>query len=283
MILALIIVLINASFLMSQETPDTTNQDITPLPETVISPTAPVSSTPNIIIKRFEGLLDNVKDNTPLEQDQSYTAILEYIASLSQEEISKKARSDIAYKDLMTAPEKYRGEIIRCDGLLLHLSPYRLKTNPAGIEFYYAGMMVNPATPEPYDKFRFHVIEKPTQSLRNLEDDGTNINEIIVEGAFLKIAAYEIDPSVGRGFGFAPFIIGRKIEKAPQIEPKTAKRFQNIIGIGLGIILIAIFAYIILAGRKDRKKSIFLSVTKTPPTPQDSSGSSKNNASPGKK
>ena len=157
-------------------------------PEPVISPTMPITNAPPVIIKRFEGLLDGVKDKTPIEQDVAYNAILRYVSRLSADEISNKVKQEISYNVLMASPEKFRGEFIRCKGVLLYLNPYRLKTNSAGVDIYYEGVVGNIANKEFY---RFHLIDKPNQPLKNLDEEPYLADEVEVEGAFLKITAYQ--------------------------------------------------------------------------------------------
>jgi hypothetical protein len=237
--------------------------------ETAISPTTPITNTPPVIIKRFEGLLDNVHDQTPIEQDMTYNILLNYVNRFSAEEISNKVKPEITYNALMNSPEKIRGEFIRCQGVLLYLNPYRLKTNPAGVDIYYAGMIANLSKNEFY---RFHLINKPNESLRSLDDDRSFADEVEIEGAFLKIAQYEIDPKFGEGYRYAPFIIGKKIARIIHPVPKAAKTFQFLIGIIAGIILISLFLYIIISGHKKNQAPLSRIKAKPQTSPNNKSG-----------
>ncbi|MDI6733738.1 MAG: hypothetical protein QME51_09300 [Planctomycetota bacterium] len=242
----------------------------TELPEIkIISPTlsiSPASEGSPVIIQRFEGFLDYVKDRTLIEQDEPYNAILRFISRLQPAEISNRIKTEITYNNLMESPQEYRGEIVRCKGVLLYLNPYRLRPNTAGIDIYYAGMLGNPSTNE---FFRFHLIDKPQELLKNSYDDRSLADEVEVEGAFLKIAAYEIDARYnreGKDTQYAPFIIGRKITKVVHPPPKAAKRFQWIIGLSVAVILIGLFLYIFISSynEKRQRRNLFIK-PKIPP------------------
>jgi hypothetical protein len=260
-LVCLLALIISPSFIFSQNTtPDqpTTNQPSEP---EVISPNkpAPITQTPPVIIKRFEGQLDNVKDRTPIEQDAPYNVLLKYISRLNQNEISAKIRPETTFDDLMKTPEKYRGEIIRCKGVLLFLNPYTLRSNTAGVDTYYSGMLGNPSTDEFYF---FHLIDKPAEPLKNLTDDHSQADEVEVEGAFLKIALYELDARAknrtDKTFNAAPLIIGRKITKVIHPPPEAAYKFQWIIIFVLVAVLAFIFLFVLIAGRKERRETMSL-------------------------
>ena len=227
----------------------------------IISPAipAPITQTPPVIIKRFEGRLDDVKDRTPIEQDIPYNVILKYISRFNPNEISDKIRPGILYEDLMKTPEKYRGELIRCKGVLLFLNPYTLRTNIAGVDTYYSGMLGNPSTDEFYF---FHLIDKPSEPLKNLTDDRSLADEVEVEGAFLKIALYELDARAkgrsGKTYNSAPLIIGRKITKVVHPPPEAARKFQWLIAVVLGAILAFILLFVLISGRKERRETMSL-------------------------
>src|SRR3989339_88713 len=227
----------------------------------VISPVipAPITDTSPIIIKRFEGRLDDVKDRTPIEQDIPYNVILRYINRLYPDEISNKISTGITYENLLKNPEKYRGELIRCKGVLLFLNPYTLRTNIAGVDTYYSGMLGNPSTDEFYF---FHLIDKPSEPLKNLTDDRSLADEVEVEGAFLKIALYELDARAkgrtGKAYNSAPFIVGRKITKVMHPPPKGAQKFQWLVGVVLAVILLFILLFIFISGHKDKKQTMSL-------------------------
>jgi len=271
-IACLIVLIISPSFIFSQDSTNP-NQPANSQPSEpeVISPAipAPITQTPLVIIKRFEGQLDNIKDRTPIEQDAPYNVLLKYISRLNSDEISAKIRPGTTFENLMKTPEKYRGEIIRCKGVLLFLNPYTLRSNTAGVDTYYSGMLGNPSTDEVYF---FHLIDKPSEPLKNLTDDRSLADEVEVEGAFLKIALYELDARAkGRTdntFNAAPLIIGRKITKVVHPPPEAAYKFQWIITITLGFFLMFIFIYIIITGRKEKRETMsFFGKHKPAPPP----------------
>jgi hypothetical protein len=205
----------------------------------------------------FEGQLDNVKDRTPIEQDAPYNVLLRHIVRFYPDEISAKVRPEITYAELMKTPEKYRGELVHCKGVLLYLNPYTLRSNPAGVDIYYSGMLGNPSTEE---FCFFHLIDKPGEPLKNLAENRSFADEVEVEGAFLKIALYELDTRAkarsGKTHGLAPFIIGRKITKVVHPTPEAAHKFQWLIAVILGIVLLFLFIYTLITGRREKKETM---------------------------
>jgi hypothetical protein len=222
-----------------------------------ITPTqsSPITITrqpPTIILKRFEGLLDKVQDRSPVGQDMAYNTLLTYIARLSPSEISQRVNPRIKYKDLLLTPERYRGEIIRVEGFLIYLRPYRLDTNPADINVYYSGMIGDPGSDE---YFKFHIIEKPLERLITHEETfGKNIfaDQVRLEGAFLKIEQYPVDPRYGQGETYAPFLMGRTITKVQIEPPPGATQFKIVIGILTGFAFIFLVFLIIISARREK-------------------------------
>ncbi|MFH0888209.1 MAG: hypothetical protein V1871_03265 [Planctomycetota bacterium] len=263
----LAIIILSSLFIWGQtvENPLESN-DVKPI-ESVISPTIPITNNTPVIIKRFEGLLDDVKDKTAIEQDMAYNTLLQYVSRLSTDEISNKVKQEITYNALTTTPDKFRGEFIRCRGVLLYLNPYSLKTNPAGVDIYYAGMIANPTNNEFY---RFHTIDKPEQLFKSLDENRSFADEVEVEGAFLKIAEYEVDPKFGEGYRYAPFIIGKKITRIIHPPPKAAQTFQWLIAIIVGIVLVLLFFYVIISTRKEKKETMTLFAKSKSPSPDTS-------------
>jgi hypothetical protein len=235
--------------------------------ESIISPAVPITTDNQpVIIKRFEGVLDDVRDKTPIDQDSAYNYLLHYVSRISSDEISTKVKSKITYNDLMQTADKYRGELIRARGVLLYLNPYRLITSTAGVDIYYEGMIGNPLTDEFY---RFHLIDKPQEPLKNLVDHRSFADEVEIEGTFLKIAEYKTiykiqDKPDDKSIRYAPFIIGRKMTKIIHLPPKSTTTFQWTIGIITGIVLIAIFIYIAIVSRKEPQTSIYLARSRPP-------------------
>lgn len=260
-LVCLLALIISPSFIFGQNTTPNQPTNNQSSESKVISPAvpAPITQAPPVIIRRFEGQLDNVKDRTPIEQDAPYNVLLKYIIRLYPNEISAKVRPEVTFEDLMKTPEKYRGEIIRCKGALLFLNPYTLRTNSAGVETYYSGMLGNPSTDEIYF---FHLMDKPSEPLKNLIDDRSRNDEVEVEGAFLKIALYELDyrakSRTGKTHNAAPFIIGRKITKVVHPQPEAARKFQWLIIIVLVAVLAFIFLFILISGRKERRETMSL-------------------------
>ncbi|MBI4712989.1 MAG: hypothetical protein HY762_06795 [Planctomycetes bacterium] len=219
-------------------------QDITPispaieLPETV-SPAPPDSP---LIYKRFEGRFDSVIDRTRLTQDEPYNTLMKYVSELSPDEISKRVNPKVTHQELLKNPAAHRAEFIRASGLLLYLNPYKLNTNPGGVEIYYEGVVADPR----YDRFyRFHLIDQPDK-FTSFEDSRRNADDVEIEGAFLKIARYELERGRQPGlYNDAPFIIGRRITKVHLPPSSAAKEFGLIIAIGLiaalGVLGLVIF------------------------------------------
>lgn len=262
------IIILSSLFICGQTVENSLESNDVKPTEPVISPTMPITNYAPVIIKRFEGLLDNVKDKTAIEQDMAYNTLLQYVSRLSTDEISNKVKQEITYDVLMATPEKFRGEFIRCRGVLLYLNPYSLKTNPSGVDIYYEGVVGNITNKEFY---RFHIIDKPEQPFKSLDENRSFADEVEVEGAFLKITEYQAiykikDDPDDKGYRYVPFIIGKKITKIIHPPPKAAQTFQWLIAVIVGIILVLLFFYVIISTRKEKKETMtFFVKSKSPP------------------
>ncbi|MFH1227225.1 MAG: hypothetical protein V1701_04890 [Planctomycetota bacterium] len=220
------------------------------LPITPDISTAP----PPIIYKRFEGMLDYVHDREKLRQDEPYNTLLKYIHSLTPAEITAKVNTNITFNDLITNPKKYRGEIIRVSGVVLYLNPYKLKTNPAGVDIYYEGILGDSVKGE---KYRFHVIERP-ESFKTFDEERSQADAGIVEGAFLKIISYELAPTVQlvkkKTWEDAPFIIGQRLVKIEVKEPGEITQFKYFIGVFVVLAFVIIIAIFVIATYRNKPK-----------------------------
>ena len=260
----LALLLLEVTIIGQEKTPP-----VQPSESVVISPSAStlITETSPAPIKIPEEELAEVRDRTEINQDAPYNAIIKYVSQLRPEEITLKVKRGVTYENLMNTPEKYRGQLVRAKGVLLYLKPIELRTNPAGIDICYSGMMVNLSTKEYYV---FHLIDKPPAPLKNLIDDTSLAEDVEVEGTFLKIAQYELDePSrlkSGKTFNFAPFIIGRKITRIVYPPPEAAQKFQWIVAMISGVIILGLFIYIIVSGRKDKNTVLYTS-SKHKPAP----------------
>lgn len=209
------------------------------------TPPSPSSITPTPIIHRTLEGLEKVEDRTPLEADEYYMCLLDYVAKHSPEEISRQVNPNITYQDLMREPQKYRGQFIRAKGALLFLETRGdIPTNPSNITWFYDGMTGSITRNEFY---RFHLIDRPPK-LYTIRNDPQKADDVWVEGAFLKIIQYEKRDG---GFGEVPFLIGRRIGK---IEPQLTgmKTFQAVM---VGLIVVVIGGLIVIfyiGSRKDK-------------------------------
>jgi len=225
-----------------------------PITDTLpITPDISTVPTP-IIYKRFEGMLDYVRDREKLLQDEPYNTLLKYIHSMTPEEISGKVNANITFNDLITNPKKYRGEIIRVSGVVLYLNPYKYKTNPAGVEIYYEGILGEPVKGE---KYRFHVIERP-EAFKTFDEVRSQADTGTVEGAFLKVVSYELAPAVQiarkKTWEDAPFIIGRRLVKIQLKEPGEITQFKYFVGAFAFFGIAIIITIFIIATRKNKPK-----------------------------
>ena len=171
------------------------------------APLAPVGSGVAAIDssrpRPFQGLLDNAKDNVPieaLEQSDAYRTLLWNLKNYPVAEVTSLAET-ISAEELLRSPAEYRGHFVRVSGVLVReLAPERLTTNAAGFDTRWRSFIVDELSGDGNNAFMFDLFTKP-------ERDFTRKDAVTVEGVFLQIVTYDARSGKKR----VPFIEARNV------------------------------------------------------------------------
>lgn len=190
-------------------------------------------SAPRSIL--FDGMLDGVKDATPLPEedaDAPYRYLLGYLRNVDQDTLAKQSRA-IDYGRYFDAPDQVRGQVARVTGVLTKVDPFR--PEPGGeivyrvylvdgwaSQAYVADLVEKPSidTPDaPAPRFTRPTVllsenapaEKPRVDAPAASPARPTVQ---VEGIFLKVATYE-----SRGGPLqAPLLLGRTLRPVVRKE-----------------------------------------------------------------
>ena len=83
-------------------------------------------------------------------------------------------------------------------------------------------------------------------------EESTEPDLVRVEGAFLKIESYQLDPRYGHDEAYAPFLIGRTITKLKVVPPPGVAQFKIVIGVIIGLAFIFLVLLIVISGRRQK-------------------------------
>ena len=198
----------------------------------------------------FQGMLRNVKDYTPLNEEifneQGYGEILAYLKTAKPEDLKQKLKG-FNYNNYFTDTQKLRGEVGTIIGLIIKVDPVRLpKPVSENIEFIYRTYLVDTSGTEGYV---IDVIRKPGNfKLRK--------DVVKIKGVFYKIVTYE--GKKGREKE-APLCLGIQIDPfAP--EKSVGSSVQDAIMTMMlligGIFFFGFIAYLVVKYKASRPRKI---------------------------
>ena len=172
---------------------------------------------------RFDGILEKVKDSTPIEdQDQPYRTLVRHLARIRPEALAREARR-IDYGTFTRTPSEVRGATTRILALFLESMPLRLDPPEGGVEWLHRTYLMDLSGSE---GFVVDLVEPPPAVERR--------QLVSTDGVFLKIASYE-----GRkGSVQAPFFLGRSLRLV-----KEARHF-NVWNVGSLIVAVAVLSVV---------------------------------------
>ncbi len=201
---------------------------------------AVVSSRPHSSDSRVleETILDEVKDNSPVEELPFYY-LLKKAKALSDDE-GIHAKVDV--KALFQEPESFRGKLVELVGTVYKLYDYELDDNPSGIRQVYHAELGDSS----YQLFTT-VFTEPPAGIK--EGDS-----VLVRGYFLKVRSYEDTEGRNRA---APVLVAGKLEKvtSPQTYRATGSFVIILSCLCLGLLVLA---FLIWLGRHRRPISFRL-------------------------
>ncbi len=129
---------------------------------------------------QFEGMLDKVKDGTPIDdQDEAYQYLVRSLSRMDAAQVAKDAKT-VEYKYYSKMPVEMRGETVKIVALFLTSNPIRVDAAPGGVKFIHRTYLMDLRGDEGYV---VDLLEPPGElHLKTL---------VAIDGVFLKFGTYE--------------------------------------------------------------------------------------------
>ena len=185
---------------------------------------------------KFEGILEKVKDGTPLDdQDESYQYLIRYLARAEAAQISKESKS-VDYQYYSKMPVELRGQTVKVMALFLTSNPIRIDREPGGVKFIHRTYLTDLRGNEGYV---VDLLEPPPQ----LESRSL----VSMDAVFLKLGTYEGK----KGPVQAPLLVGKSLRF---VKERMAADPGNLGGGTLvGVALFALLLLIVVSVRIMKK------------------------------
>ena len=200
------------------------------------------------IDKRY---LDTVKDNTVgvrRDESEAFYWLLDHARRVPSANLQRAAQEDVQYINLMTEPDRFRGEPITIEGDLWRLYELDASKNGYGVAKIYEGWIFTGDSSN-------HPFRVVCTSLPSGIEPGENLRKPVkVTGYFFKKEGYQSNG----GVHIAPTLLARRINinTMPNGIPLTAGILPYMIGaimsIGLAL-LVTIVGFAISDGRSSRE------------------------------
>jgi hypothetical protein len=131
-------------------------------------------------VLKFEGVLDKVKDGTPIDdQDEPYQYLIRSLSRMDAAQVAKDAKT-VEYKYYSKMPVEMRGETAKIVALFLTSNPIRVDAAPGGVKFIHRTYLMDLRGDEGYV---VDLLEPPGDlHLKTL---------VAIDGVFLKLGTYE--------------------------------------------------------------------------------------------
>ena len=178
--------------------------------------------------------LSGVVDREPLNprENPGYLLLLQRVRETAPAELSRRARRDVLFSQLVTNPARYRGLPIRVEGTLLRVleqQPLDSKLFPSG-RFFEGWTITSDSQGYPW----ILVFENAPPDL----PIGDDLRAFITfEGYFFKLMAY----LAGDTTRFAPLLIGRLVALDPETTASTPVEPTGFPWWSLVLVLLAIY------------------------------------------
>lgn len=188
---------------------------------------------------KFEGMLDKVKDGTPLDdQDAAYQYLVRSLSRMDAAQIAKDAKS-VEYQYYSKMPVEMRGQTVKIMGLFLRSNPIRVDAAPGGVNFIHRTYLVSDVSGS--EGYVVDLLEPP--------GDVADRALVKMDGVFMKLGTYE----GMKGAVQAPLFVGKSLHLVK--EPRMAADVMSRMSTG-AILLIAaasMLAILLLTSRIFRK------------------------------
>ena len=182
------------------------------------------------------GILRRVKDNTlGIRRDEAdaYYRLVYHVSRVNPVELERAGFTDVMYINLMTEPDRYRGEPITIQGELWRLYEFQAGPNEYGLRTLYEAWIFTPDS----DRNPFRVVF--TKLPRELEPGDNLRKQVRVTGYFFKREGY---PSKG-GMHVAPTLIASRV--VPYLPPNAVPSTDAIVPYMIGLICAVGLAFLV--------------------------------------
>jgi hypothetical protein len=171
--------------------------------------------------QRFDGVLDKVKDASPIDQqDEPYAYLVRHLAKADGAAIAKDAKR-VDYKYFAQLPQDLRGQTVRLNAIYLKTSELRLDQKQGDQEWVYRTYLISGDATE---GFVVDFLERPPR----LEERRSMVT---MDAVFLKLGTYE----GSKGPVQAPFFVGKSLRAVPGVVATSSVSFGTMV-IGVAVV-----------------------------------------------
>jgi hypothetical protein len=203
---------------------------------------------------RFDksGLL-RVKDNTlgiRREEGDVYFRLLDHARHVPTEALDRAGAKDVLYINLMTQPEKFRGDPITIHGDLWRLYEFQAGPNPYGLKtLYEAWIFTGDSSNHPYRVVFSHLPKEL--------EPGDNLRKPVkATGYFFKREGY----ASGGGMHVAPTLLAKRVDlyRPPDAAPSTDAIVPYMIGVisAVGLAFLVTLVSFVISDRRAARAAL---------------------------
>lgn len=175
---------------------------------------------------KFEGMLEKVKDGTPLDdQDAAYQYLVRSLSRMDAAQVSKDAKT-VDYQYYSKMPVEMRGQTVKLMALFLTSNPIRVDAAPGGVNFIHRTYLMDLRGEEGYV---VDLLEAPA--------DLPQRSLVAMDAVFLKLGTYEAK----KGQVQAPMFVGKSLQTVKErmaADPVAGLNGWMVGGIGACLMLL---------------------------------------------
>lgn len=183
-----------------------------------------------------KGILRRVRDNTlgiRHDEGDAFYRVLAHASRVPVRELEKAGATDVLYINLMTEPDRYRGERITIQGDLWRLYEFQAGPNPFGLKVLYeAWIFTADSGTHPY-RVVFTKLPKELEPGENLR------KPVRVTGYFFKREGY----ASNGGMHVAPTLLAQRV--IPYLPPNATPPTDAIVPYMIGLITAVGLAFLV--------------------------------------
>ncbi len=181
-------------------------------------------------------ILRDVVDNTlgvRISEADAFYRLLSHARLLPAEYLTKAARHDLTWDNLMADPKVHRGELVEIRGDLRRLSKIQASQNSYGVVEYYEAWIFTADS----SSFPWRVVTAQIDPDLKLGDQ--QMTPVRVAGYFFKREGYD----AAGGLRVTPLLIGKRLDlvRATSVPPTDMTSFFYLAAV-IGLVLLAVLA-----------------------------------------